>query len=278
MDIIIRRVVINRLSVILLLMALLAISLSGRAALKTHLTQGGLFFGEVTPGSQVFYNGESISVSPKGQFILGFGYNAKLKQTYQVVDDKGTKKNITLKLTPREYAVQRINGVAKKYVKPTKMALERIKLDSQRVKNARLQNSRQQDFFQGFNWPLTGPITGVYGSQRVFNGEPRRPHFGVDIAAITGTKVHSPADGRVTLASNNLYFSGGTLIIDHGYGISSSFLHLSRVLVVSGQKVNRGDVIAEVGATGRVTGPHLDWRINWFEKHLDPQILAGAQK
>lgn len=253
-------------------------SLSAAAALKSDLTQGGLFYGKVELGQQVIFKGQTVRTSADGRFILGFGRDDELTQTYMLVDKQGRTKTITLSLQPRDYNIQKIKGVAKKYVDISQAALQRIKLDNTKVNIARTKDTSLNDFFHGFSWPLTGPITGVYGSQRFFNGQPRRPHFGVDIAAVVGTKVSSPADGQVSLAEGDLYFSGGTLIIDHGYGLSSSFLHLSKILVKEGQKVKRGDIIAEVGATGRVTGAHLDWRINWFQKRLDPQLLAGRMK
>ena len=124
-------------------------------------------------------------------------------------------------------------------------------------------------------WPAKGRISGVYGSQRILNGEPRRPHYGVDVAAPVGTLVHAPADGLVTLANEDMFFSGGTLILDHGHALSSSFLHLSAILVKEGQRVRQGDPIAKIGATGRATGPHLDWRMNLGRDRLDPQLLVG---
>jgi murein DD-endopeptidase MepM/ murein hydrolase activator NlpD len=130
------------------------------------------------------------------------------------------------------------------------------------------------DFAGAFHWPLEGPITGVYGSQRVYNDVPGRPHYGVDVAAATGTPITTPAPGLVTLAHPDMFYSGGTVIIDHGYGISSTMMHLSKVLVDVGQEVVPGDIIAEVGASGRATGPHLDWRMNWFKVRIDPQLLV----
>ncbi|WP_330925697.1 M23 family metallopeptidase [Candidatus Sororendozoicomonas aggregata] len=258
--------------------SLFASSLPVHASLKSALTQGGVYSGQVEPGSKVFYLGQEVSVTEEGRFVFGFGRDAPLNQSYQTVSPSGEQKTVRLELVPRQYKVQKINGIAKKYIQPAKAVLERIRLENIQVRAAREHETEEDDFFQGFTWPLTGPVTGVYGSQRVFNGERRRPHFGVDIAAPTGTLIKAPADGVVTLSERNLYFSGGTLIIDHGYGMSSSFLHLSDILVKVGQVIKRGDAIAKVGATGRVTGAHLDWRINWFDKRLDPQLLAGAQK
>lgn len=141
---------------------------------------------------------------------------------------------------------------------------------------ARRTDDPRLDFMQSFIWPSIGPISGVYGSQRILNGQPRRPHFGVDVAAPTGTPVRAPAAGIITLAHPDMYFSGGTVILDHGHGVSSSFLHLSRIHVQVGQRVEQGELIAEIGATGRVTGPHLDWRMNWFGQRIDPALLVGA--
>jgi murein DD-endopeptidase MepM/ murein hydrolase activator NlpD len=126
----------------------------------------------------------------------------------------------------------------------------------------------------GFVWPAQGPISGVYGSQRFYNGEPRNPHYGVDVAVPKGTPVHAPAAGVVTLAEPDLYFSGGTVILDHGYRLSSTFLHMSEVSVQVGDELQAGDLIGAVGSTGRATGPHLDWRMNWRQQRIDPQLLA----
>ena len=135
---------------------------------------------------------------------------------------------------------------------------------------------RPETWFQtGFIWPVTGRISGVFGSQRVLNGEPRRPHMGVDIAAPEGTLVKAPADGMVVLVHPDMYFSGGTMIIDHGHGLTSAYLHMEDIWVEEGQILKQGDPIGTVGATGRVTGAHLDWRFNWFDQRLDPVLVAG---
>jgi murein DD-endopeptidase MepM/ murein hydrolase activator NlpD len=144
------------------------------------------------------------------------------------------------------------------------------------IKKARARDDARADFLTGFKWPASGCITGVYGSQRFLNGKPGRPHYGLDIAAPTGTPVLAPADGVVTLAHPNMFYSGVTLIVDHGHGLSSAFLHLNRILVKEGMRVRQGEPIAEVGATGRVNGAHLDWRINLFGRRLDPQLVLEA--
>ena len=152
--------------------------------------------------------------------------------------------------------------------------LSRIRAEAERVREARVLDTDQSDLFKGFGWPVKGRISGAYGSQRYYNGKPGRPHYGLDIAVPTGTPVAAPADGIVRLADSDLYYSGGTIIIDHGHGVFSSFLHLSDVSVAVGAPVKRGEVIGEVGATGRVTGAHLDWRYNWFDQRLDPALLT----
>ena len=127
----------------------------------------------------------------------------------------------------------------------------------------------------GFTWPATGRISGVYGSQRVLNGKPRNPHFGLDIAAPDGTEVFAPADGLVTLTHPDMLLSGGTIILDHGQGLSSTFLHLSKILVEAGSFVKQGELIALIGSTGRASGPHLDWRMNWLDRRVNPQPLLS---
>jgi murein DD-endopeptidase MepM/ murein hydrolase activator NlpD len=177
-------------------------------------------------------------------------------------------------LQQRQYDIQKIDGISHRMMNPSKEDLARIHHEAELVMTARKTASRRLDFQESFIWPVTGRISGIYGSQRIFNGEPRRPHFGIDIAAPKGTTVRAPAGGVVTLAHPGMFFSGKTMIIDHGYGLSSSFLHLSKILVKVGDAVVQGQPIAEVGATGRVTGPHLDWRINWFEQRLDPALFV----
>ena len=161
-------------------------------------------------------------------------------------------------------------------VEPPPEQLQRIRSDSAVVREARRSVTAKTDFLSGFIKPLEGPITGVYGSQRVYNGVPKSPHYGLDYAAPTGTIVNAPASGLVRLAHPDLFYSGGTLIIDHGHGLTSSFLHLSDILVSEGSVVQRGDAIAKVGATGRATGPHLDWRMNWRNVRIDPALVLQA--
>jgi murein DD-endopeptidase MepM/ murein hydrolase activator NlpD len=178
-------------------------------------------------------------------------------------------------VAPRTYDVQRIDGLPPAQVTPPPEALKRIAEDVQQTRAARGRDTARTDFARGFTWPCQGPISGVYGSQRILNGQPKQPHYGVDVAAPVGTKVRAPAGGIVSLAVPDMYYTGGTLMIDHGHGLTSTMMHLSKVLAKVGQEVKQGDVVAEVGATGRVTGPHLDWRISWFDSRVDPQRLVG---
>ena len=237
--------------------------------------QGGLLRGRVPPGSTVEYEGDAVRVSADGWFLVGFGRDAPPEAELVVVRPDGRRERKALKVERREYDVQRIDGLPPSKVTPSEEDLARIREEVRIVKQARTIDDSRTDFLSGFQWPVNGRISGVYGSQRILNGEPRRPHFGIDIAAPRGTKVVAPTDGVVTLVHPDMYFSGGTMIIDHGHGLSSAFLHLSRILVDKGERVAQGQVIAEVGSTGRSTGPHLDWRINLFDRRLDPSLLVG---
>jgi murein DD-endopeptidase MepM/ murein hydrolase activator NlpD len=163
-------------------------------------------------------------------------------------------------------------------VTPPPERLERIRRERKLVGAAKARHLSRPDLLldalAGFEWPAVGPISGVYGSQRIYNGTPRSPHYGVDVAMPTGTPVYAPSAGVVTLAEPDLFYSGGTIILDHGFRLSSSFLHLSKLHVEVGQEVNQGDLIAEIGASGRATGAHLDWRMSWRDQRIDPQLLA----
>ncbi|MDB2409556.1 M23 family metallopeptidase [Pseudomonadales bacterium] len=245
------------------------------------LKQGGLLIGQLDAGSTIYYKDRPLPVTADGRFIIGLDRDAPSLISLKIISaDQSSSKLHELKVAPRDYAIQRIEGVAKQYVSPDPAQVKRSRKESAMVRAARKQQRQQKDFLDGFIWPAKGPISGVFGSQRVYNGEPRRPHYGVDVAAPVGTPVIAPAAGLVTLAEPDLFFSGGTLIVDHGHGLSSTFLHLSKLLVAPGDTVEQGDAIAEIGATGRVTGPHLDWRMNWTHgKHsvrIDPQLLVAV--
>lgn len=243
------------------------------------LAQGGLIWGQVQPQARVMLDGEALDVMPDGHFVAGFGRDAG-SGALLVVEAPGGRCEQPLEVAAREYRVQRIEGVPQRTVTPPPEELERIRRERALVTKAKRQRVERPAWLLqvagGFDWPATGRISGVYGSQRVYNGEPGNPHYGVDVAVPTGTPVLAPAAGIVTLAEDDLFYSGGTVILDHGYRLSSSFLHMSRVLVAVGDELARGDVIGEVGATGRATGPHLDWRMSWRQERVDPQRLVPA--
>jgi murein DD-endopeptidase MepM/ murein hydrolase activator NlpD len=241
--------------------------------LKGHLTQGGLVTGKLSDAQSVSLNDTQLKLSENGDFVFGFGRDAKANHTLSWVDANGKKHTQELVITKRDYNIDKITGVAKKYVSPPKSVSERISREAVAVRKARAVNSDLTFFLDPVLKPAQGRISGVYGSQRYFNGEPRRPHFGLDIANKTGSPVYAPIGGTVVFAEPDLYYSGGTLILDHGHGITSTYIHLSKLDVNVGDKVKQGNKVAEIGATGRVTGPHLDWRFNWKGERLDPGLL-----
>lgn len=242
--------------------------------LKGEMIQGGLIFGQSLPGATATLDGEALRMTPDGRFVFGFGRDAPPGATLTVTLPDGQVTTRKLKIAQREYRIQRIDNLAKDYVTPPDEVLARIRADSAAAAKARATDRAEADFDSGFIWPAIGPISGVYGSQRILNGEPRQPHYGVDVAGPVGTPVVAPADGVVTLAHPGMYFSGATLIIDHGHRLSSTFLHLEEIRVKEGQVVRQGEVVALMGATGRVTGPHLDWRMNWRDQRIDPTFLV----
>lgn len=250
------------------------IALSQTLSLDGPFIQGGLIQGRTESGATVKVDGKKVRVSSQGIFLVGFDRDAPKNIELQVTFKDGTREKRVLKVERRKYKIQRVNGLPPRKVNPKEEDLKRIREEVRLAKTARMRDDPRTDFINGFIWPAEGEITGVYGSQRILNGEPRRPHYGVDISAPIGTPVLAPADGIVTLAHPNMFFSGGTLILDHGHGLSSSFLHLHKLLVKEGERVRQGDPIAEVGATGRVTGAHLDWRMNLFQDRIDPELLV----
>jgi murein DD-endopeptidase MepM/ murein hydrolase activator NlpD len=248
----------------------LALDLQGEAV------QGGLMFGDCGAGCRVTFDDTDILVAPDGRFVIGFDRDEAGSRKLRVRQADGSEHVMTLEVAARDYAIERVDGLPPQTVTPDPEALERIREEAAMVAAARARRDPQAGYGSGFTWPAAGRISGVYGSQRILNGEPRRPHYGLDIAAPTGSPVYAPADGVVTLAYEDMYFSGGTLVLDHGQGLSSSFLHLSRLLVEAGTAVRQGDLIAEIGATGRASGPHLDWRMNWLDRRVDPQLLVDG--
>jgi murein DD-endopeptidase MepM/ murein hydrolase activator NlpD len=243
--------------------------------LKGEWQQGAVIIGQVPSGTSVSYDGRNLQLTSKGEFVLGLGRDSPAIAVITTTKN-GVSEKHTFDVKPRVYDVQRVDGVPQKTIEPSKEQTERIKQEAVLVTNARKVDLPLDFFAQKFQWPVIGPISGVYGSQRVYNGIPGSPHMGVDIAKPVGTMVRAPVGGVVTLVHNDMFLSGGTLIIDHGHGLSSTFIHLSKILVKKGDKITQGQQIALVGQTGRASGPHLHWAMNWFSEKVDPQLMVGV--
>ncbi len=244
--------------------------------LNGKFTQGALLRGQAPAGAKVTLNGETVQTNKDGKFVVGFEREAPLQQTLVVKLDNGQKWQRDITLEKREYNIQRIDGLEQKMVSPPAEVTARIKQDNINVANARSGNTDLDALFTRFEWPAKGVISGVYGSQRILNGVPKWPHYGLDIANETGTPVYAPVDGVVTMV-DDLYYSGNTLILDHGMRVFSTFLHMDTITVEVGETVKQGEQIGTIGSTGRSTGPHLDWRINLGNTRLDPQtIISGS--
>lgn len=246
--------------------------------LNGSFKQGGLIIGKVEADHQVYLDNKPLMLTPEGVFVIGFGRDAEQEHVLEWGADKNSLQRKILVVEQREYPTQYVEGVPQQTVTPPKSRLERIRKESALVKNARKTVSQLPYFSLPFKAPMDAPVTGVYGSQRVYNGVPKRPHYGVDYAGPVGAPVYAPASGVVSLVHNDMFYSGGTLIVDHGLGVSSTFIHLSEVLVKKGDQISQGDLIARVGQGGRSTGPHLDWRINWFDVRIDPQLVLDIHK
>ena len=246
---------------------------SAHAQLTKQFFQGALIVGKTAPENKVMLNGKAIKVSANGDYALGFSRDEKNNSELVIISPNGLREKTTLTPLKREYNIQKVEGIAKKIMNPNKKANIRAGEDNKKITAARKVNSDLTAFAQGFVAPIDGIITGVYGSQRYYNGVPKRPHYGLDYAGKKGDPVKSPADGIILMYVPDMFYSGGTMIIDHGHGVSSTFLHLSDSYVKVGDKVNKGQLVAAVGSSGRATGPHLDWRINWFNMKLDPALV-----
>ena len=237
--------------------------------------QGGMLVFQTKAGTKIILDGLELPVSADGLFVLGFHRDDVTPQELRAIDASGKTAKLTQTPEMRDWEIQRIDNLPTNMVTPPEAVITRIKKDIKNVKAARAVISDFDDVLKnGFVWPVWGRISGIYGAQRILNGKPRQPHYGIDIAAPSGVAVRAAGAGRVTM-SMDLYFTGGTVIIDHGFGLNSTYSHLKDMNVRPGDRVTRGGVIGSVGSTGRSTGPHLDWRINWRHKRLDPLLIAG---
>ena len=237
-----------------------------------NFSQGNYILGKTEPNTKIIVNKTEVRVSKDGYFVFGIDRDRKYDLVITKISN-GKKEKIVKKILKRKYKIQRIDGLPENKVTPPESVYKRIKAENNRIGEARAINSELNFFKDKFIMPVDGIITGVYGSQRILNGKPKWPHYGIDIAAKQGTQIKSSATGIVTMAEDDLYYTGGTIIMDHGHGISTIYSHLENVLVSVGDKINQGDMIGTVGSTGRSTGPHLDFRINWFQTRLDPMSV-----
>lgn len=242
--------------------------------LEGDFRQGGMIIGHTEPGARVTLDGKPLRVTDQGLFVFGFDRDASPKARLEVTAPSGSVQRRDLDVEARQYDIQRIDGLPDEMVTPPPEAAARIEREAAQINDARRGDSDAIWFSKGFIWPAKGRVSGVYGSQRILNGIPKRPHFGLDVAAPVGTLVMAPAAGVVTLAAPDFYYTGGTVMIDHGFGVTSILMHMYSVDVKVGQQVVQGARVGTVGATGRASGPHVDWRVNWFNIYLDPQLLV----
>ena len=233
--------------------------------------QGHFIIGKTDPDSKIKIDKKQVKVTKDGYFAFGLDRDRKYDVVI-TVEKKGKKKKIIKNVQKREYKIQRIDGLEEKKVTPPEEVYERIKKENKLIAKARNIDSDLDYFKDGLIIPVEDAIiTGVYGSQRILNGKPKWPHYGIDFAQKKGTPIKAMLDGIATLVENDLYYTGGTLIFDHGHGISTLYMHMEKIFVKVGEKVKQGEIIGTVGSTGRSTGPHLDVRLNWFQTRLDPQ-------
>jgi len=246
----------------------------GAEVISGYPVEGNLIVARTNPYNKIKINNEFLEIDESGIFVFGFHRDEENPIKLVIINNENEQFKTSIKPIKRVYKIQRIDGLKKSMVTPPEDTISRIKSDRKKVNKARKVKLEMGDFIQGFDWPLKGLITGVYGSQRILNDIPKSPHFGIDISVPIGTSVKAPASGIITL-TEDLYYSGYTVILNHGLNINSTFLHLSEINVNVGDRIGRGDLIGHSGDTGRSTGPHLDWRIDWNGKRLDAEMLAG---
>jgi murein DD-endopeptidase MepM/ murein hydrolase activator NlpD len=268
----------KRRAVLLLAGFICAAAMPARAdvVLSGTVEQGALVVGKTEPHATVTLDGEKLPVSAGGVFAIGFDRDSGRKATLVVKTPDGKTETRTLAVAPRAWDIQRIEHIAPALVTPPEEAMARIRKEVAEKAAARPRDTDETWFAGKFIWPARGVISGIFGSQRVYNGEPRSPHYGVDVAAPVGETIVAPADGIVRLAEPDMYFEGGLVFIDHGQGVISFLMHMSRVDVKPGQRVHRGEVIGAVGQTGRATGPHVHWGMVWRAAHVDPSLLVAG--
>lgn len=247
-----------------------AVKLEGRA------TQGGMMIGHAPPGARITLDGKPVRPTAAGAFVFGFGRDQP-PEAELVVETEGKSETRVIAVEPRSWDVQHVKGLLPETVTPPPELLARIAREGKMLNEARAADSDEEAFLKPFVWPADGPISGIYGSQRILNGEPRQPHMGLDIAAPEGAPVRAAAAGRVAVAESDLFYTGGTVLIDHGHGLSSIYVHLKSLAVKPGAMVAQGEEIGAVGKTGRASGAHLHFGVSWFDERLDPALLLPAR-
>ena len=264
------------LSIALLLLAVAGTDSAWPMDLEGSLIQGGMLRGHVAPGSRVELDGIEIMVGPGGEFVFGLGRDAPVSAIIRAIDAEGNEETRALTISPQIYNIERVDGLPPRTVTIPPEEKARRARERGMVGNARGGMSGRLDWQGMFAWPAKGRVSGVYGSQRVLNGKPRTPHYGLDVAAPVNTPVRAPQAGRIVLAEPDFLLEGGIIIIDHGFGIFSTLFHLQSVDVAVGDLVDKGAHIGGVGAKGRASGPHVDWRVNWNNVRLDPLLLVDG--
>jgi biotin carboxyl carrier protein len=264
-------------SAFVLLSALSPARASAPNALPHAVSQGELVIAHLPPGSAARLDGTPLHVGTDGRVVFGAGRDETGPLVLTFDDGHDGRRTVRIAVTRRGWPIERVDGVPPKTVNPPPAIAARVAREQAAVTAARERDDTREDFLHGFVWPVHGRISGRFGNQRIYNGDPRAPHSGMDIAVPVGTPVRAPAAGVVTFAAPSLYLTGGTVLIDHGFGLSSNFLHLSTLKVHVGERVRQGQVIALSGMTGRATGPHLHWGFNWFGTRLDPLLLPGLR-
>lgn len=262
----------------LILAPLQSLFASTGTVLPTSVSQGALVIGKLAAGARARYRGRDLRVTPYGTVVFGVGRDESGPLRVEVSGANGVRETFSIAVTTRDWPIERVNGVPAKTVDPPPAIAARIAREQKRVAAARERDDERTDFTERFIWPVQGRISGRFGNQRVYNGKPGSAHSGMDIAVPTGTPVKAPASGVISFADPDLYLTGGTVVLDHGHGVSSNFLHLSRIDVKLGDRIERGQTIAAVGATGRASGPHLHWGMGWFDVRTDPLLLVDGAR
>ena len=262
--------------ILIFILFLTVVTYTQQIKLYGTLSPGNLIIGKVNNANVVMLDNKTLDIDTSGIFIFGFDRDAKGTHTLKVIFNNNKSVIKKIKLKKRKYKIQRINKMKQALVTPPKNALKKIKQESKMMSKARSKVGilKVPHFIQGFLMPVNDEkITGVFGSQRILNGIPKSPHNGIDLSVPKGTPVKAASGGKILIAGNKFYYNGNFVLIDHGFGLTTVYLHFNRLNVKTGQMVKKGDIIGYVGATGRATGPHLHWGAKWFNKRIDPMSL-----